>query len=107
MSGDRLNLPRMVTQIPEMGTYYSLLGKWGAFFIAIADLVGLAVNHIIKNGFNIISKTNDIYIYANNLYILTVKRNALKMLTKINLVNQARHPSRRHKWIFQYFPQYF
>ncbi|AOC52814.1 hypothetical protein amyaer_2095 [Microcystis aeruginosa NIES-2481] len=22
-----------------MGTYYSLLGKWGAFFIAIADLV--------------------------------------------------------------------
>ncbi|GBE74890.1 hypothetical protein myaer87_21170 [Microcystis aeruginosa NIES-87] len=52
----------MVTQIPEMGTYYSLLGKWGAFFIAIADLVGLAVNHIIKNGFNIISKTNDIYI---------------------------------------------
>ncbi|WP_159248539.1 hypothetical protein [Microcystis aeruginosa] len=29
----------MVTQIPEMGTYYSLLGKWGAFFIAIADLV--------------------------------------------------------------------
>ncbi|AVQ71897.1 hypothetical protein B5D77_11835 [Microcystis sp. MC19] len=39
MSGDRLNLPRMVTQIPEMGTYYSLLGKWGAFFIAIADLV--------------------------------------------------------------------
>jgi hypothetical protein len=39
------------------------LGKWGAFFSAIADLVGLAVNHIIKNGFNIISKTNDIYIY--------------------------------------------
>jgi hypothetical protein len=23
VSGDRLNLPRMVTQIPEMGTYYS------------------------------------------------------------------------------------
>ncbi|REJ48296.1 MAG: hypothetical protein DWQ51_19405 [Microcystis wesenbergii TW10] len=97
----------MVTQITEMGTYYSLLGKWGAFFSAIADLVGLAVNHIIKNGFNIISKTNDIYIYANNLYILTVKRNALKMPTKINLMNQARHPIRRHKWILQHFPQYF
>ena len=73
-----MNLPRMVTQIPEMGTYYSLLGKWGAFFSAIADLVGLAVNHIIKNGFNIISKTNDIYIYiyiyANNLYIIDSKK---------------------------------
>jgi hypothetical protein len=53
----------MVTQIPEMGTYYSLLGKWGAFFSAIADLVGLAVNHIIKNGFNIISKTNYIWFF--------------------------------------------
>ncbi|MCA2666651.1 MAG: hypothetical protein IM486_06110 [Microcystis sp. M114S2] len=76
MSGDRLNLPRMVTQITEIGTYYSLLGKWGAFFSAIAVLVGLAVNHIIKNGFNIISKTNDIYIYiyANNLYIIDSKK---------------------------------
>lgn len=54
MSGDRLNLPRMVAQITEIGTYYSLLGKWGAFFSAIAVLVGLAVNHIIKNGFGII-----------------------------------------------------
>jgi len=68
----------MVTQITEIGTYYSLLGKWGAFFSAIAVLVGLAVNHIIKNGFNIISKTNDIYIYiyiyANNLYIIDSKK---------------------------------
>jgi hypothetical protein len=84
-----------------------VLGEWEVESGKWVFKVGLTVNHIIKNGFNIISKTNDIYIYANNLYILTVKRNALKMPTKINLMNQARHPSRRHKWIFQYFPQYF